>query len=334
MAKDNMSVRSKITKFIRLYGGPMYPILKKYRHNQIVKRLKANEKIVKYGDKNPDKIFYICKRDLPREGLMSYTNNFLGHIVYAVEQGYIPVVDMKNFKNTYLEPEDIGKKNAWELFYKQPTEFSLEEAYESQNVIISNGQPSPFRLVDEDSNMLEEWHEYWHKYIHFTEETENIINQEYKKIINKEDVVLGVNIRGTDYVSLQQPGLPIQPKVEELMIEARKWMEKYKCNKIFLCCEDQLIVDQFRSEFKNKLVTNERKFYRKTTGDEPVTDITFERANDRYLRGIEYLTTIGILSKCDYLLGGLSGATLSAQLIRPLGKPYKDMYIYKLGHIK
>ncbi len=148
------------------------------------------------------------------------------------------------------------------------------------------------------------------------------------------DKVLGVNVRGTDYVSLNQRGLPIQPDIETLMKETENWMEKYGLNKLFLSCEDEEIVQRFQDRFSNRVILNQRKFYRKTAGEEAVTDITFHRENDKYLRGIEYLTTIYILSKCDYLLGGVSGASVSAQCMRPLDKPYKKVYLYKLGQIQ
>ncbi len=178
-----MDKRAKLTKFIRLHGGFLYPILKKAHHQRIIQKMHKEETHKSFGEKNPDKVFYIVKRDLEREGLMSYANNFLGHIVYASEQGWIPVVDMQNYRNTYLEEADFGKKNAWEFFFKQPTKYSLEEAYQSKNVVISNGQPSPFRLVDEDGDLLEEWHENWQEYIHFADEAQKIMDREFRRII-------------------------------------------------------------------------------------------------------------------------------------------------------
>lgn len=46
---------------------------------------------------------------------------------------------------------------------------------------------------------------------------------------------------------------------------------------------------------------------------------------------MEYITTVALLSKCNYLIGGLSGAFLTAQLMKPIGENYKDIYLFNLG---
>lgn len=54
------------------------------------------------GGKKPcDKIFYVIGIDFHDEGLMSIVNSVMTHIEYALDRGYTPVVDMKDFQSIY-----------------------------------------------------------------------------------------------------------------------------------------------------------------------------------------------------------------------------------------
>ena len=63
------------------------------------------------------KTYYIIRRADNRTGLFSLFNTNLGHIYYAVQRGYIPVVDMMNYENCYLEESKMGVENAWEYYF-------------------------------------------------------------------------------------------------------------------------------------------------------------------------------------------------------------------------
>ncbi len=75
------------------------------------------------------KTYYIIRRADPMVGLFSNYIVFAGHIRFALANGLLPVIDMRNFPNAYLEPKLLGKENAWEYYFRQPFDISLEEAY-------------------------------------------------------------------------------------------------------------------------------------------------------------------------------------------------------------
>ena len=55
--------------------------------------------------------------------------------------GAIPIVDMYNFPTIYNEKEKIlNTYNSWEYFFEQLSNYSLEEVYQSKNVIITEYQ--------------------------------------------------------------------------------------------------------------------------------------------------------------------------------------------------
>ena len=81
--------------------------------NRIVIRSKEREKRVSYGNENPRKTFFVIRRNAPNAGLYSFVLTNLGWMKYAVDKGYIPVVDMQSFYNTYLTHEQVGQVKAW-----------------------------------------------------------------------------------------------------------------------------------------------------------------------------------------------------------------------------
>lgn len=60
-------------------------------------------------------------------GLFALFRNILAGIAFADRHSMLPVVDMKNYPNAYLEAEEVGRVNAWEHYFLQPAGISLDE---------------------------------------------------------------------------------------------------------------------------------------------------------------------------------------------------------------
>ena len=60
-----------------------------------------------------------------------------GGLAYAYNHQMIPVIDMKNLKNQYLPESLLGRHNVREDFFEPLNEYSLDEVYDSQYVILS-----------------------------------------------------------------------------------------------------------------------------------------------------------------------------------------------------
>ena len=86
-----------------------------------------------FGTKNPDKTFYLLSRPMHfRDGLYTYVFAFLEQMDMVEKNNYIPVVDMQNFWNHYLEEDKIGVENAWDYYFQPLSKYSLEEVYASR----------------------------------------------------------------------------------------------------------------------------------------------------------------------------------------------------------
>ena len=175
-----------------------------------------SEHYIKRGD--PSKpTYYIIRRPYPGVGLFSNFLVFAGHIRYALTKGWLPVVDMQNYPNAYLAPEKLGKENAWEYYFEQPLRIGLEQAYKGENVILSKGDsPVPIpplnsmSVYDNKDIGLVEWRMLVKMgLLRVKEELLKEILAIRDKLFVPKDRVLGVHLRGTDYITAKMKDHPI-----------------------------------------------------------------------------------------------------------------------------
>ena len=73
------------------------------------------------------------------------------------------------------------------------------------------------------------------------------------RLFKKSNNVLGVFIRGTDYISLKPKLHPIVPSTKQIIKDVKLKDKKYNYDWIFINTEDQKIRNNFINEFGNKL---------------------------------------------------------------------------------
>ena len=307
-------------------------ILKK---NQLVNRqyikYKWRKRKVSYGEEHPEKTYYLIRRTPGMLGLFSYVATNLGHIKYAVDHGYIPVIDMQNYENTYLPKSLLGKENAWEYFFEQPVNISLLDIEHSKNVILSWAEspkeyPGADMTVDADQYAM--WKAYADQYLKIKPEIRAKIDQTYDELSSGKKM-LGVLCRGTDYTKGHPSRHPIQPELGDLIKKADEMMLREKCELVYLATEDEDVCAAFSSHYKEKLRTMDmRRFHANDIHN--INEAIFRQEDtDSYQKGVEYLVNIGVLSKCSCLTAGCSGGTYGALL---LTKGYDSTFVFNLGY--
>ena len=289
-----------------------------------------------FGEKNKDKTFLLINITNQILGLMGIYNTVLGYIYLAQKKGMIPVVDLKNYNNGYLYKEEIGKVNAWDYYFEQPSGYSLEEVYESKNVVIASGvdpkEASPVVLnyyLQQRKSRAKRYYKIINDQIKIKDSIQKKIDITYKKLLAGKRVI-GVVKRGTDIIN--NAGHSIQPDLSDVISKTKDMLMEWNCDYVFLASEEAETVDVFRFEFGDKLLVNDSERIKKYTGQTAYIDVSFNRENDKFLKGLEYLTTVILLSKCNCLIGSLVGATVGA-LAMNMGK-YENLYIYDLGEYK
>lgn len=299
--------------------------------NEPYTRWKWRERRVSYGKENPDKTFYVIRRASCKVGLFSHVMTNMGLVKYALDRGYIPVIDMQNTQNTYLEPNQVGKVNAWEFYFEQPCGYSLRDIKKSKNVILSNGlitkeNEYPDVRIADDEKELRKWQVVFKTYFHIKESLLNEYRKEKSKLWKNEQV-LGVLARGTDYVSLKPHNHPIQPTAQQVADKVQRVMEKAGYEFIFLATEDMTIFQYMKERFGNRLLTVDAPRYT-TLGEQNINDLHDSRKNGRYLKGKEYLFSIWLLTQCKGIVAGNVGGTHGALLMK---QEYEYKYIFHLG---
>lgn len=299
--------------------------------NEPYTRWKWRERKISYGEENPDKTFFVIRRASCKIGLFSYVMTNMGLVDYALKKGYIPVIDMQNAENTYLEANQVGNVNAWEFYFKQPMGYCLKDIASSKNIILSDGmitEKNDFpdgHIVGEQDELIR-WRGVFQKYFRIEE---NLLKefQTKKKNLFKDNRILGVLARGTDYVNARPLNHPVQPTVTQIIEKAIEVMEQYLCTYIFLATEDEIIYNAMKKQFGDKLLTVETIRYT-TSGNQNINDMHSDRKADKFLKGKEYLMAVWLLSECNCLVAGNVGGTQGALL---MSQGYEYSYVFDLG---
>jgi hypothetical protein len=321
--------------FVRRKSSSLYGLYLKLSQKKVDQSL-IGEKL-KFGEKNSDKTFLIIKINNSGLGLMAIYNCVLGYLRVAQNNGFIPVIDLKNYKNGYLEKDELGKVNAWEYYFEQPTRFSLDEVYQSANVIMATGlsprEASPIPLnyyyLTNPKVRANKYYSIIRESIKIKPEISEIIDENYKKLLEGKRVI-GVVNRGSDMINAK--GHQIQPDIQEVINKTKEMLLKWNCQYVFLATEEVRTLEIFKQAFGDQLLFNKSERVKTYEKGIPFTDVTFGRENEKFKKGLEYLTTVVLLSKCNCLIGSLVGATAGALGLN-MGS-YENTHIFDLGEYK
>ena len=286
-----------------------------------------------YGPENPDKTFYVVSVDYDTQGLFAIVKNVLSHIEIAVDKGYIPVVDMQNYRSQF---QTENKENVWELFFQQPCGYTLEDIKYSKNIIISKnitnwGKRSIFPdIVDfKHQKRRDKIATLYKKFIRPNVETDIYIKSKYQKIIGDKKNVLGVLCRGTDYIQKHPHGHPVQPDFPQIVEKIEELDKKYLIDYIYVATEDEKFMELFREKYHEKILFIDQQRFGKM-GVNYISDLGLQHA-DLIKLNLDYYSSLYILSKCDYFIGGRTAGMIGVSL---MGNHFNEFFSWDLGKYK
>ena len=256
-----------------------------------------------------------------------------GWINYAIEKGYIPVIDMSVYRNNYLSKAKRGIDNAWEYYFNQPMGYGIKEAYKAKNLILSSMRFTDDRpdqsmdFFNNANNVISHWRQITDKYMRINAQLSAEMKAEYEQLLNEKERILGVLARGTDYNKLKPSKHPIMPSADQLIADSRSILEDYKCELIFLATEDTDILRAFEEEFGDKVITNDRNYIDYKKGY--ICQEHSAREDDEYLSGKEYLATIWMLSRSKCILCGRTSGAVATVLMAD--NEFEYSHFYDLG---
>lgn len=304
-----------------------------------------------YGDRNPEETFYVIRTDsTQRWGIATTCSIALNGIRYAVDRGWIPVIDYQNYYLVGIQDEENrGKENAWEYYFEQPdARYSLEEVYRSRNVVLGplRGQPHGSLSWNDVKDVLDDsyiaYFDCAAKYLRIKPEilkrAEEIRHTLFARAAGEK--ILGVGMRAGLYwgEALKSGDYARHPgglNIDEYIEMTHRYMREFDCGYLFVSCDDRYYLERMKREFGEKcLYMNGRTlphFFDET--GKPITDEREKTAeltgqNERE-RTTDYLIEIYLLSVCDSLIRVQGGGSLLACLMN--NRKYEHYYLADRG---
>ena len=292
--------------------------------------------------KNSDKqTYYVITYDGTKLGLFCLYKYIISHVMYAVEHGYIPVVDLHSAKTQYFKDGREYWDNPWEYYFKQPYNISPQDMNKNNHIIFSPNTcwgddkfkiyPALLPLSKNDSHKKNQYLDEYHKYLRFTPEIKRYLNKELKLLFGDERDILGIIVRGTDFIETKPKGHAIQPTAEQIIEKVKELQKKLHFKKIYLATEDANIYDKIKTAFGNMVIDNNQYMY-KSVGGKWIADFPCDRKDHFYNLGKEYIRSIYLLSQCKYLIGGRANGTVAVWIMTNGFKTFDYVYLWDLGY--
>lgn len=309
---------------------------------------KGRERFASFGENNPDKTFFVVRPYYFTEENEIYTSvsnllfqfyRMLQHISYAMENHWIPVVDWVNY-GKFAHQEDYpihGTTDCWAYFWNQPSPYTLDEVYQSKNVILSDQNTRDYGIIPPTAikspflpyaKRLVATCPKYASLISFNDETMAYINEKEKALFKNlsRSRILGVSIRAMSYGTYAVQNHPRQPSIDELIEKISEKMAEWEMEAIYFACESDIVVNKLKEFFIDKLIALPRLRYEKETS---VGDTSLYEQGQKYQTNLDYLTEMVLLSRCGSLLAGMSGGVRMAVIWN--GGNYKHMEFFEKG---
>jgi hypothetical protein len=248
-----------------------------------------------FGNKYPDKFFYVIWRDKLGSGFFSNFTQVISHVMLAESMGMIPVVDYCNFKTLYNVKEPVnGSLNAWEYYFHQPAGFSIKEVYSSKNVFISNGDyPRNFFPTTH-----REYRDFCHSHFPLQPNVkERIARYESSLAASR---TLGIHFRGKEMNFM--PLHPFAPTSQQIFKATDNLLDEFGFEQIFLVTEEQTYLELYLKRYGKRVIFTDAFRCRNVNSYN-----LNPRSAHRYLLGLEILADAELLARCKGLLGSNTG---------------------------
>ena len=318
---------------------PMKILLEQIQQNKEYFSLPANES-TKYSDLlldekkicSTNKKFAILRRtNCEPCGLFSYYIVHLGCIINYLKHGYIPILEVASFSNIFTG-NNKPKDNPWEEFFNQPCGYTLNEVVKMKDVKIFKCEcvcdmPDE-KTIYSNTIMLNYHHKIQEKYMSIKNNIYKEVEKIWQNLFGNSTNVLGIFIRGTDYISIEPSGHSRQPSTKRLINDVIKMNKKNKYDFIFLGTEDNKIRNLFIKIFGKKLkylIPKDKIVYNYNTGNY----LTYNKnvfGNMNFSK--IYLLSVIILSKCIDII---SSRTSGAAGVFIISNGFRNKLVYYLG---
>lgn len=188
-----------------------------------------------------------------------------------------------------------------------------------------HGWPKTMKLFSNE-NERKRWRKLCRKYIRFKPSVLEMVEAMRKKYSGMR--ILGVHIRGTDYITGKFKEHNIQPTALHAISVVREAMNEKNFDAVYLSTEDKNIVTEFQQAFGEKLILPEVQYVDYDGSGKNIDYFHVDRENYKYLSGLDYAVSILFLSKCNGLVASGNNGTVVALLFY---EEVEYLYVFDLG---
>jgi hypothetical protein len=297
-------------------------IVKRYIKDQIKKAI-TKRYVISFDNLFTKKTrYYLIRRTTPWAGFYANYLYVAGHIVYALRKGYIPVIDMENYRTLYNEDGMfMGTKNSWEYYFQQPYGKTVEEAMRSHNYILSDFSTMREYIPYRDGKSFFEID--WEKAASLVNVMQKFMTPN-KDILNDVDLfvkshfigkkVLGVHYRGTDKKVCVKNHF-LSASLKNYITQVERCIKEESPDLILLCTDDKEAISVFTEKYSGKVVFSNA--FRAEEGDTEGIHLKKgeTRKNHNYLLGREVIIDAMLLVQCNYFIFSHSNVTTAVMFL-------------------
>lgn len=346
LTPDNLRSSKLLRRIIKEY-------YLRFRYDHTYDRYDWDEAHVSLGGRNPDKTFFVIRKQAGTIGLLSSYLTAVVRLKLIENSGYIPIIDMETHYHPGIDDQtDKNKKiNAWEHYFLPISAYCMDDVKRSKNVIFSEAKTTPqvgmclFDKTKVTEEILEDFYDINDKYMKLKPELLDRFERKYNELI-KGKRVLGTMIRdgyfflaaGRDQGAPEyknHPGIerhPKQPTPWELCDILEQKMKDWNCDYLYVIAETTYSLNVFKERFGEKLIHSGRdvkqidelnfsKYYEAA--------ISYNQTHARVQENIFYLEEVYLLSKCTSVTAGKCSGSVVAALWNH-GK-YEHMDVLQFG---
>lgn len=173
----------------------------------------------------------------------------------------------------------------------------------------------------------------YNRYLRFNDQTYSYFNDELQSLLTSKEV-LGVFMRGTDYINLKPKNHPKVPSIAEMFKSVDKELKNNLYRKIYLATEDITIVQAFKEKYGKSFVLTNKTIYLNEdyNKDKWISNIVLGIKDEYYQRGLTYLSSMNILANCSSIVACVAGGSSLAITLN--NNKYKHLKLIKKGFNK
>ena len=264
------------------------------------------------------------------KGLAAKLYEAAAAVHYCEKNGWRLFIDYEKYPCQYSVDRKIhGASNAWEYYFEQPFQLSTEDAYSAYRVIYSGWS---FRKHRDDTGCMISCFDrlpaaVQKGYVNRIQIRKHIQDKvlELEKKLFADRKILGVFVRGTDYLIRKPANHPVQPAVSQVIEKIEDFLSAYQTDRIFLVTEDEKIFRTIKDIYGERVFCSDYCF----AEFHPEKDVWLVDSftDDPYERGSRYLVRLLLLCRCDYLI---TGRATGSRFVLDKAE-FQEKYVFDLG---